>query len=187
MPVIGGELQTFTETATECADLDRFSCGDKRHAYETTVERIIALHRFGTHPEGPATLRVTREMPAGTPVAVAFIYWRFGPRLRHRWLSGDEYAGAAYLDVLALSETYRAEGDPFTYEGLPVSDYVLAETLRFIEEHEGEMPIVQGLVEADNDACRDLLVRHGFEQPFESGLGGGDLLYVCLPEDERGR
>lgn len=50
MPIIAGELQTDTENATDCADLATFSCGDKRHSYEDTVERIIARHHAGTHP-----------------------------------------------------------------------------------------------------------------------------------------
>jgi hypothetical protein len=178
MPIIEGELQTFTENVQQCADLASFSCGDKRHSYEDTVERIIALHR-GVSPSADATLRVTRAMPAGTVVGLSIILWKYGPRIRHRWLSEDLYADASYIDVLALSEDYR--GGYECRDGTPVSDFILAETLRHIQEHEGKMPVVQGVVEADNDDCRNLLARHGFEQPF---VLPGDLLYVRLPEDE---
>jgi hypothetical protein len=180
MPIIEGELQTFTENIQRCADLANFSCGDKRHSYEDTVERIIALHH-GRCPSADTTLRVTREMPAGTLVGLSIILWKHGPRIRHRWLPEDLYADAAYIDILALSENYRGEGGYKCRDGTPVSDFVLAETLRHIEEHEGRMPVVQGVVEADNDDCRDLLARHKFEQPF---VPAGDLLYVRLPEDE---
>jgi hypothetical protein len=181
MPIIAGELQTDTENATECADLANFSCGDKRHSYEDTVERIIARHHAGTHPHADASLRVTREMPAGTLVGLSIILWKFGPRIRHRWFPEDQYKDAAYIDVLALSEHYRGEGGYECQDGTPVSDFVLAETLRHVEEHEGRMPVVQGMVESDNELSRELLVRHGFEQPF---VMPGDLLYVRLPPEE---
>jgi hypothetical protein len=181
MPIIAGELQTDTENATDCADLANFSCGDKRHSYEDTVERIIARHHAGTHPYADTSLRVTREMPAGTVVGLSIILWKYGPRIRHRWLPEDQYKDAAYIDVLTLSENYRGEGGYKCQDGTPASDFVLAEALRHIEEHEGKMPVVQGMVERDNDLSRDLLARHGFEQPF---VTPGDLLYVRLPEEE---
>jgi len=112
---------------------------------------------------------------------LSIILWKYGPRIRHRWLPEDQYGDAAYIDVLALSEDYRGEGGYKCQDGTPVSDFVLAETLRHIEEHEGKMPVVQGLVERDNDPSRDLLVRHGFEEPF---VLPGDLLYVRRPDED---
>lgn len=70
MPIIEGELQTYTETALTCSELAHFSCGDKRHAYEATVERIVALYCDGGL-SGDVTLRVTRELPSRALVAVS--------------------------------------------------------------------------------------------------------------------
>ncbi len=177
MPTIEGELQTYTENATECAELAIFSCGDKRHSYEATVERIVAKYRAVTHPT--VTLRITRELPSRTLVGLGIISWKFGPKLRHRLIKEHEYTGAAYVDVVALSEQYR--GGFTCKDGTPVSDFLMMETLRYIEEHEGEMPIVQAMIEPENDPSRDLCARHGFEQPF---VTAPDLLYVRLPDAE---
>ena len=171
MPTIEGELQTYTEDATECVELDNFSCGDKRHSYEETVDKIVAKYH-ALAPPG-VTLRVTRELPSRTLVGLSIISWKFGPKLRHRLIKEREYDDAAYVDVLALSDQYR--GGFTCKDGTPVSDFLMTETLRYIEEHEGEMPIVQVLIEPENDPSRHLCVRHGFEQPF---VTAPDLLYI---------
>lgn len=62
----------------------------------------------------------------------------------------------------------------------PLSDFVVRETLRHIEEHEKVLPIVQALIEPDNDDSRDMCFRHGFEQPF---VTSPDLLYIRRPDD----
>lgn len=177
MPTIEGELETFTEEASLCADLDGFSCGDKRHAYEETVEKIIAYHRANV--SSGKTLRVTRELPGATLVGLSIISWKFGPKVRHRFINEDEYRDAAYVDVVTLSNDYR--GGFTCKDGTSVSDFLLTETLQYIEEHEGKMPIVQALIEEANDHSRDLCARHGFEQPF---VTSPDLLYVRLPDAE---
>ncbi len=177
MPIIEGELQTYTETALICSELVHFSCGDKRHAYEATVERIVALYRDGGL-SGDVTLRVTRELPSRTLVAVSIISWKAGPIIRHRLIREAEYRDAAYIDLIALSEQYRGR---FTcQDGTPLSDFVVRETLGHIEEHETVMPIVQALIEPDNDDSRDMCFRHGFEQPF---VTSPDLLYIRRPDD----
>src|ERR1017187_2440720 len=106
MPIIEGDLQTNTETAQECTELASFSCGDKRHAYEATVERIVARHR-DQGLKGNVTLRVTRELPSRALVALSIISWKAGPVLRHRLIPEDEYMDAAYVHVIALSKDYR--------------------------------------------------------------------------------
>lgn len=177
MPIIEGDLQTATETAQECTELASFSCGDKRYAYEATVERIVARHRDqGLH--GNVTLRVTRELPSRALVGLSIISWKAGPILRHRLIPVDEYMDAAYVHVIALSKDYR--GRYTCRDGTPLSDFIVMETLRHIEEHEKNMPIVQALIEPDNDPSRDMCARHGFEQPF---VTAPDLLYVRLPDD----
>jgi hypothetical protein len=174
MPIIAGELQTYTESLAGCHDLDDFSCGDKRHSYERTVERIVSAHRNGRGHPG-ATLRVTRELPARTLVGLSIILWRAGPKVRHDLLPADLYQDATYIDVIALSEGYRGEGGFTCQDGTPVSDFVLIEALRYIEEHEGAMPIVQAVIEAENGPSQELFRRHDFEQPI---VTQPDLLFV---------
>lgn len=178
MPLVEGDLQTSTETAQECTELAGFSCGDKRHAYEATVERIVARYRV-QGLNGDLTLRVTREMPSRALVGLSIISWKAGPVFRHRLIREDEYREAAYVHVIALSEDYR--GRYTCQDGTPLSDFVVMETLSHIEAHEIDMPIVQALIEPDNDPSRDMCVRHGFEQPF---VTAPDLLYIRLPDDE---
>ena len=134
MPIIEGDLQTNTETARECSELASFSCGDKRNAYEATVERIVAGYR-DKGLSGDVTLLVTRELPSRTLVGLSIISWKFGPVVRHRLISEDEYRDAAYVHVIALSRQYR--GRYTCRDGTPVSDFIVMETLRHIESTRG--------------------------------------------------
>ncbi len=172
MPIIEGELQTSSEDTAGCADLDAFSCGDKRHSYEETVERIVAYHHArAQHPS--VTLRVTWELPARTLVGLCVILWKYGPKMEHPLLDGPEYQDAAYIDVITLSDRYR--GGFTCPDGTPVSDFVLIEALRHIEDHEGAMPIVQAVIERANTPSQELFARYGFRQPI---VTEPDLLYV---------
>lgn len=177
MPVIEGELVTRTESVGECLELASFSCGDKRHRHEETVERIVGHFREGRI--AGATLRVTREMPSAALVGLSILELRAGPYIRHRLISEDEYRDATYAHVVALSAQYR--GGYTCLDGIPVSDFIVAEMLRYIRRREGTMPVVQALIEPDNELSREMCFRNGFEQPF---VTSPDLLYVRYPDVE---
>ncbi|MHB1468850.1 MAG: hypothetical protein ACYCU0_09630 [Solirubrobacteraceae bacterium] len=178
MPKIDGELSTATETPGQCAELMSFSCGDKRHQYEATVEQIVGYFRRGEIPG--ATMRVTREAPSGNLVGLSIMTFKAGPILRHRLIREDEYKDATYVHVLALSAAYRG-GFTYTDDNVPLSDFLIGETLRYIDEYEGKTPIVQALIAPDNERSRDMCFRNGFEQPF---VTAPDLLYVRYPDAE---
>jgi hypothetical protein len=177
MPVIEGDLVTSTESAEECLELATFSCGDKRYAYEETVERIVGHFREGRI--AGATLRVTREMPSAALVGLSIIELRAGPRIRHRLLPEDEFRDAAYAHVMALSGVYR--GGYTTPDGAAVSDFIVAEMLGHIRDSEGAMPVIQAFIESDNELSQEMCFRNGFEQPF---VTEPDLLYVRYPDIE---
>lgn len=176
MPLIEGELVTSTESAEECLELASFSCGDKRHPHEATVERIIGYFRDG-EIQG-AAMRVTREAPSGTLVGLSILRFKAGPIIRHRLIREAQYESATYVHVIALSADYRGDFR-CTSDAVQLSDFLIAETLRYISEHEGEMPVVQALIEPSNERSREMCFRNGFEQPF---VTSPDLLYVRHPD-----
>ncbi|HEY2537383.1 MAG TPA: hypothetical protein VGI24_10420, partial [Solirubrobacteraceae bacterium] len=178
MPRIEGELWTTTETPEQCVELASFSCGDKRHGHEATVERIVGYYRDGEIPA--ATLRVTREAPSGGLVGLSILTFRAGPIIRHRLISEAEYENATYVHVLALSANYRG-GFTYKSDDTLLSDFLITETLGYINEHEDGMPIVQALIEPGNERSREMCFRNGFEQPF---VTSPDLLYVLHPDAE---
>jgi hypothetical protein len=164
MPTIEGELRTSTEAATECDDLDGFTCGDGRLVAEAAVGRIVNGCRKGKLPN--ATLRVTREMPAGALVGLAAIEWP-GLVLRHPALNGDAFSDSAYIAVLSLAKEYR--GGYETPGGEPVSHVLMRDALKHIAaKAEGEIPPVQAIIDPNNAPSQNLCEEFGFVRPIET-------------------
>lgn len=166
MPEIAGELHSSSEDATECSELESFSCGDGRlPSAEGAVQRIVAKHRGGG-VKG-TTFRVTREYPAGSLVGVAAIEWP-GLIYRHPSFPTAAFADAALIDVLSLAEAYR--GGFRSASGERLGDVLMRDALQFIESESEEQLIVpvQAIISPENLPSQALATRFGFKKPFDT-------------------
>src|SRR5271167_1800727 len=118
-PALTGDLVAGLVNPTTCVDLLGFRCGPGTTfpRAEKEVNNLIAQCCARTVGREKVSIRVTREVPPGTLVGVTGLE-RGSPNIQHPKFRGHFYNGAAYVAVIALSERYRDDKDPYrTKEG----------------------------------------------------------------------